>query len=88
MVTLLQKLLDGTYMCWPVLYPQITGGAVLPGDVVVKVSYRQSPINGPSVVVQVGLEEEPPQVNGGESSSVSKSSLSVVMLSSILQMVY
>ena len=30
-------------MCWPVLYPQITGGAVLPGDVVVKVSYRQSP---------------------------------------------
>ena len=30
-------------MCWPVLYPQMTGGAVLPGDVVVKVSYRQSP---------------------------------------------
>ena len=99
-----------SYMCWPVLYPHITGGAVLPGDVVVKVSYRQSPkillicefvnhpvhagllfmkmprnnlnlnesskpINGPSVVVQVGEEEEPPQVNGGDSSSVSKSSL-------------
>ena len=32
-----------SYMCWPVLYPHITGGAVLPGDVVVKVSYRQSP---------------------------------------------
>ena len=37
------EIVRNIYMCWPVLYPQITGGAVLPGDVVVKVSYRQSP---------------------------------------------
>ena len=33
------------------------------------------PISGPSVVVHVGEDDEPPQVNGGESSSVSKSNL-------------
>ena len=37
------------------------------------------PIKGPSVVVQVGEEEEPPQVNGGDSSSVSKSSLQIFL---------
>ena len=36
---------------------------------------NKKPINGPSVVVQVGEKEEPPQVKGGDSSSVSKSSL-------------
>ena len=39
------------------------------------------PISGPSVVVHVGEEEEPPQVNGGESSRVSKSSLRIFILS-------
>ena len=41
--TAVNRIFSKTYMCWPVLYPQMTGGAVLPGDVVVKVSYRQSP---------------------------------------------
>ena len=35
----------------------------------------EGPISGPSVVVHVGEDDEPPQVNGGESSSVSKSNL-------------
>ena len=38
-------------------------------------SIEGGPISGPSVVVHVGEDDEPPQVNGGESSSVSKSNL-------------
>ena len=38
MTMLLQSSALGMYMCWLVLYPQMTGGAVLPGVVTVKVS--------------------------------------------------
>ena len=31
-------------LCWPVLYPQITGEPSLPGELIVNVSVKQSPI--------------------------------------------
>ena len=48
---------------------------LVPGLVTVRVSYKQSPISGPSVEEQLTELEEEPQVKGGASSMAVKSSL-------------
>lgn len=35
---------DFRLLCWPVLYPQMVGGALFPGEVMVNVSMMQSPM--------------------------------------------
>ena len=63
------------------------GGAGLPGVVTVMESYIQSPILGPSVVVQATEVEDEPQVKGWAMSNSSKSSRSRITLGLALQMV-
>ena len=52
MLMVLQDGEAGTNMCWLVLYPQIIGGELPPGFDTVRVSYRQSPTLGPSLIAE------------------------------------
>ena len=67
-------------MCWPVLYPQITGGEDPPGLVTDNVSQPQSPTLGPSVTAAV--EDI---ANGPAKTIVSKSILNLQTSELVLQ---
>ena len=64
---------------------ELTG---LPGVVTVMESYIQSPILGPSAVVQATEVEEEPHVNGWAMLNSSKSSLRRITFGLALQIVY